>query len=81
MDVIMLAGMDGNFRWGESKNQPSVSDIDARELEYVTQKGAVRFRVFTVDNRVRSNDQGNSSYSTHMMPQACTILDITHAPG
>jgi hypothetical protein len=35
-----------------------VPDIDAGKLEYVAQKGTVRFRILAVDNRVRSNDQG-----------------------
>jgi hypothetical protein len=79
--MSLLAVMDVYFCRSKYKNQPSMTDIDTGKLEYVAQKGAVRFGILAVDNRVRSNDQGNSSYSTHMMPQGCTSLDITHAPG
>ncbi len=59
MHVVVLGRMDRNFRWRQFENQPSMPHIHTGKLEYIPQKGPVRFRILAVDNRVRTDDHGN----------------------
>ena len=55
MYVIFVGRMDGKLCWRQSKNKPTVANIDGWQLEHVAQESAVGLRVGAVDNRMRAS--------------------------
>src|SRR5262249_22691719 len=48
--------MDGDFRWRQSEDEPTVAYVDVRQLQGVAQKSAVSLRIRAVDDRMRSGN-------------------------
>jgi hypothetical protein len=50
MEVVLFGRMHCDLGGRESEDQPAMADIHVGQLQHVTQKGAIRFRIGAVNN-------------------------------
>src|SRR5713226_7603007 len=56
MRAILSGRVECCFSWRQRKDQPAMACIHRLEPENVAEEGAVRFRIFTVNNDVSARD-------------------------
>src|SRR5688500_1014338 len=55
--------MDSHFGRWKPEDQPSTSDVDARQRQNILKKCPVGIRVLTVDDRMRATQHSSPHYS------------------
>ena len=55
--AVLIRRMNGYFRWRQSEDQPSVSDIDVRKAEDIAEERAIGLGVLAVDDRMSAGEQ------------------------
>lgn len=55
--VVLVGIVECCLEWGQSKNQPAVAGINARELEHIAKKRPIGFGILGIDNDMHSIDQ------------------------
>ena len=48
--VVLLRRMNSYLRWGQTEDQPSMSNINVRQAKHVTQKRAIGLRIRAEDH-------------------------------
>ena len=66
MHVVLSGRVYSHLGWRQPEDEPSVTDIDAGKLEDVTQESAVRFRVGTINDRVRADNHLDAGFPLSM---------------
>ena len=56
--IVFVAGMDGEFRGGESEDEPVVAGIDVAKVENVLEEGTVGFGIRGIENDVSAGQHG-----------------------
>ncbi len=53
---VILPGMHGHFGRRQAEDEPAMADIHVGELEDISQKSAIGFRILTVNNGMSAGD-------------------------
>src|SRR5262245_44281359 len=58
--VVSLGRMERGFCWRHLEDQPAVAGVDGRKSKDIPKKGAICFRVLTVDDHMSARDHEGS---------------------
>ena len=60
MLIVFIGWVDGDFGGRQSEDQPSLADVDVRQLKHVPQERAVGLRILAVNDGMGSGDHAGA---------------------